>query len=148
MKPGLRLVSLNTILYYGPDKATRNMTDPAGQFKWLQKTLEESAQNQEKVRHHGTMLVVRWRLVVTQLLMLPSLVCPPQVYIIGHVPVGYLPFTRNITAMREQHNQRLVAICRKYSHVIAGHFYGHTHRDSVMVLLDEQGKKCRAAAAG
>lgn len=61
-------------------------------------------------------------------------------YIIGHVPVGYLPFTRNITAMREQHNQRLVAICRKYSHVIAGHFYGHTHRDSVMVLLDEQGE--------
>lgn len=80
-------------------------------------------------------------------MLLPP-VCPAQVYIIGHVPVGYLPFTRNITAMREQHNQRLVAICRKYSHVIAGHFYGHTHRDSVMVLLDEQGEKCHAAAAG
>lgn len=56
VKPGLRLVSLNTILYYGPDKATSNMTDPAGQFEWLQKTLEESDQNQEKVRHHSTVL--------------------------------------------------------------------------------------------
>lgn len=73
-----------------------------------------------------------------------SSVCSPQVYIIAHVPLGYLPFARSTTAIREQHNQRLVAICRKYSHVIAGHFYGHTHRDSVMVLLDEQGWKIAA----
>lgn len=64
-----------------------------------------------------------------------------QVYIIGHVPVGYLPFTRNITAVRERHNERLVAIFRKYSDVIAGQFYGHTHRDSIMVLLDQQGEE-------
>ena len=49
VKPGLRVVSLNTILYYGPDKATKNMTDPAGQFEWLEKTLEKAAQSQEKV---------------------------------------------------------------------------------------------------
>lgn len=109
-KPGLRVVSLNTILYYGPDQATKNMTDPAGQFEWLEKTLEEAVQSQEKV------------------------------YIIGHVPVGYLPFVRNTTAMREIHNERLVAICRRYSHVISGQFYGHTHRDSFMVLLDQSGK--------
>ncbi|KAM4529388.1 cyclic GMP-AMP phosphodiesterase SMPDL3A [Fundulus diaphanus] len=109
VKPGLRLVSLNTILYYGPDKITSNMTDPAGQFEWLEKTLEKAAQSQEKV------------------------------YVIAHVPVGYLPFVRNTTAIREHHNERLVAIFRKYSHVVAGQFYGHTHRDSIMVLLDEQG---------
>lgn len=57
------------------------------------------------------------------------------------MPVGFLPFARNITAIRQQHNQRLVAICRKYSRVIAGQFYGHTHRDSVMVLLDERGRE-------
>lgn len=62
-----------------------------------------------------------------------------QVYIIAHVPVGYLPFARNTTAIRESHNERLVAIFREYSDVIAGHFYGHTHRDSIMVLLDQQG---------
>lgn len=49
VKPGLRLVSLNTILYYGPDQVTVNMTDPAGQFVWLEKTLEKAAQNLEKV---------------------------------------------------------------------------------------------------
>ncbi|XP_029984707.1 cyclic GMP-AMP phosphodiesterase SMPDL3A [Sphaeramia orbicularis] len=110
VKPGLRLVSLNTILYYGPNKATVNMTDPAGQFEWLEDTLQKATQNLEKV------------------------------FIIAHVPVGYLPFTRNITAIREIHNERLVTIFRKYSHVIAGQFYGHTHRDSIMVLLDQGGK--------
>ncbi|XP_065819979.1 acid sphingomyelinase-like phosphodiesterase 3a [Labrus bergylta] len=109
-KPGLRVLSLNTILYYGPDKATKNMTDPAGQFEWLEKTLEKAAQNQEKV------------------------------YVIAHVPVGFLAFATNTTAVRKIHNERLVAIFRKYSQVVAGHFYGHTHRDSVMVLLDQQGK--------
>lgn len=49
VKPGLRVVSLNTILYYGPNKVTVNMTDPAGQFEWLEKTLERAAQSQEKV---------------------------------------------------------------------------------------------------
>nr|XP_019963761.1 PREDICTED: acid sphingomyelinase-like phosphodiesterase 3a [Paralichthys olivaceus] len=110
VKPGLRVVSLNTILYYGPNKVASNMTDPAGQFEWLEKTLEKAAQSQEKV------------------------------YVIAHVPVGYLPFTQSITAIRESHNERLVSIFRKYSYVIAGQFYGHTHRDSIMVLLDKKGK--------
>ncbi|XP_037541593.1 acid sphingomyelinase-like phosphodiesterase 3a [Nematolebias whitei] len=110
VKPGLRLVSLNTILYYGPDQVTVDMTDPAGQFVWLEKTLDQAAQNLEKV------------------------------YVIAHVPVGYLPFYGNTTAIRKAHNERLVAIFRKFSHVVAGQFYGHTHRDSIMVLLDQQGK--------
>lgn len=109
-RPGLRVLSLNTVLYYGPDSATANASDPAGQYEWLQGTLEKAAQNLEKV------------------------------FIIAHVPVGYLPFARDITAVRRHHNERLVAIFRKYSHVIAGHFYGHTHRDSLMVLLSPDGK--------
>ena len=52
-RPGLRVVSLNTVLYYGPDKATANDTDPAGQFLWLQRTLERAAQNLEKVEAFG-----------------------------------------------------------------------------------------------
>lgn len=49
VKPGLRVVSLNTILYYGPNKVSSNMTDPAGQFEWLENTLEKAAQSLEKV---------------------------------------------------------------------------------------------------
>ncbi|KAM3843216.1 cyclic GMP-AMP phosphodiesterase SMPDL3A [Diretmus argenteus] len=110
VRPGLRVVSLNTILYYSPNQVTVNMSDPAGQFHWLQETLDRAAQSLEKV------------------------------FIIAHVPVGYLPFARGITAVRERHNERLVTIFRNYSHVIAGHFYGHTHRDSIMVLLDHKGE--------
>ncbi|KAG7231728.1 hypothetical protein INR49_010459 [Caranx melampygus] len=85
VRPGLRLLSLNTVLYYSPDKVTANDSDPAGQFQWLESTLEEAGRSREKV------------------------------YIIAHVPVGYLPFARNTTAVRQRHNDRLVAIFRKYS---------------------------------
>lgn len=63
----------------------------------------------------------------------------PQVYIIAHIPVGYLPYSMSTTAMREYYNEKLVDIFRKYSNVIAGQFYGHTHRDSIMILSDKTG---------
>ncbi|XP_077443895.1 cyclic GMP-AMP phosphodiesterase SMPDL3A [Stigmatopora argus] len=108
-RKGLRVVSVNSVLYYGPDQVTANVTDPAGQFQWLEDTLKKADADAEKV------------------------------LIISHIPVGYLPFLANVTALREEHNERLVAIYRRYSRVITGHFYGHTHKDSVMVLLNEQG---------
>ncbi|XP_010881294.2 acid sphingomyelinase-like phosphodiesterase 3a isoform X2 [Esox lucius] len=110
VQPKLRLVSLNTVLYYSPNKVTVNMSDPAGQFQWLRDTLETSAQSMEKV------------------------------IVIAHVPVGYLPYARNTTAIREVYNERLVKIFRDYSDIISGHYYGHTHRDSIMILKDVLGK--------
>ncbi|KAF7254311.1 Acid sphingomyelinase-like phosphodiesterase 3a [Varanus komodoensis] len=106
----LRIISLNTVLYYSPNHVTENMTDPANQFEWLEHVLEAAHQNKEKV------------------------------YVIGHVPVGYLPFARSTPAMRKHYNERLIHIFRRHSSVIAGQFFGHTHRDSVMVLLDKRGK--------
>ncbi|EHB03974.1 Acid sphingomyelinase-like phosphodiesterase 3a [Heterocephalus glaber] len=47
--PNLRIVSLNTNLYYGPNAVTLNQTDPAHQFEWLENTLTSSQQNKEKV---------------------------------------------------------------------------------------------------
>uniref|UniRef100_A0A8C7BMS1 Acid sphingomyelinase-like phosphodiesterase n=1 Tax=Neovison vison TaxID=452646 RepID=A0A8C7BMS1_NEOVI len=105
----LRIISLNTNLYYGPNIMTLNETDPANQFEWLESILSTSQQNKEKV------------------------------YIIAHIPVGYLPYSSSTTAMREFHNEKLINIFRKYSSVIVGQFYGHTHRDSMMVLSDEKG---------
>uniref|UniRef100_F7C8L5 Sphingomyelin phosphodiesterase acid like 3A n=2 Tax=Ornithorhynchus anatinus TaxID=9258 RepID=F7C8L5_ORNAN len=106
----LRIISLNTNLYYSPNAVTLNLTDPAHQFEWLEETLQGSRQKKEKV------------------------------YVIAHVPVGYLPYVSNTTAMREYYNERLVSTFRKYSDVILGQFYGHTHRDSLMVLADDQGR--------
>lgn len=107
--PGLRLMSLNTILYYGPDKATVNSSDPAGQYDWLLRTLKGAELQGEKV------------------------------LIIAHVPVGFLPFAMNTTAMRREHNERLNEIFLRFSDIIIGQFYGHTHRDSVTVQRDRTG---------
>ncbi|KAK2488616.1 hypothetical protein MC885_003178 [Smutsia gigantea] len=106
----LRIISLNTNLYYGPNIVTLNKTDPANQFEWLENTLNISQQNKEKV------------------------------YVIAHIPVGYLPSSKSTTAMREYYNEKLIDIFRKHSSIIAGQFYGHTHRDSIMVLLDKKVK--------
>jgi hypothetical protein len=65
-----------------------------------------------------------------------------QVYIIAHVPVGYLPYATDTPAIRQYYNEKLLDIFRRYSSVIAGQFYGHTHRDSLMVLSDKNGKEC------
>lgn len=65
-----------------------------------------------------------------------------QVYVIAHVPVGYLPYATKTPAMRQYYNEKLVDIFRRYSSVIAGQFYGHTHRDSLMVLSDKNGNEC------
>lgn len=47
--PNLRIISLNTNLYYGPNIMTLNKTDPANQFEWLESTLNSSRWNKEKV---------------------------------------------------------------------------------------------------
>ncbi|XP_078068873.1 cyclic GMP-AMP phosphodiesterase SMPDL3A [Mustelus asterias] len=105
----LRIISLNTNLYYGPNAVTEGIPDPAGQFVWLEDTLKKAQQNKEKV------------------------------YLIAHVPPGYLPDSLSTTAIREKDNERLVQIFRKYSGIIVGQFFGHTHKDSIMILLDNQG---------
>lgn len=45
----LRIISLNTNLYYSPNSVTVNITDPANQFAWLEGILETSSQKKEKV---------------------------------------------------------------------------------------------------
>ncbi|XP_069742991.1 cyclic GMP-AMP phosphodiesterase SMPDL3A [Narcine bancroftii] len=114
----LRIIGLNTNLYYSPNEVTERLPDPAGQFVWLEKTLKVAEQNKEKV------------------------------YLIGHVPPGYLPDSLSITAIRKKDNERMVQILRKYSDTIVGQFYGHTHKDSIMVLLDDKGNPINSLFVG
>eukprot|EP01027_Heterolobosea_sp_BB2_P017299 GEZU01024521.1.p1 GENE.GEZU01024521.1~~GEZU01024521.1.p1 ORF type:complete len:331 (+),score=104.42 GEZU01024521.1:157-1149(+) len=58
IQPGLRVVSLNTVFYYINDHKVTSLSDPAGQFAWMNQTLTAARQNKERV------------------------------YIIGHVPMG------------------------------------------------------------
>lgn len=46
---GLRVVVLNTNLYYDQNKLTENMKDPAEQFSWADQVLSDAAKNNEKV---------------------------------------------------------------------------------------------------
>ena len=46
---GIRIVALNTNLYYVHNKQVENETDPAGQFQWLNNTLSEASRRHEKV---------------------------------------------------------------------------------------------------
>lgn len=46
---GLRVVVLNTNLYYDQNKLTENIKDPADQFSWADKVLQDAAKNNEKV---------------------------------------------------------------------------------------------------
>ncbi|KAL4233328.1 Acid sphingomyelinase-like phosphodiesterase 3b [Mactra antiquata] len=46
---GLRIVALNTILYYTSNKAILNEVDPADQLQWLNTTLYNAKMNKDKV---------------------------------------------------------------------------------------------------
>lgn len=46
---GLRIVALNSNMYYTSDKGTPNLSDPADQFAWLDGVLSDAALNSEKV---------------------------------------------------------------------------------------------------
>ncbi|XP_060063975.1 acid sphingomyelinase-like phosphodiesterase 3b [Ylistrum balloti] len=46
---GIRVVALNTNLYYRSNKLTEHITDPADQFTWLENILTNATTNKEKV---------------------------------------------------------------------------------------------------
>ncbi|XP_059146864.1 acid sphingomyelinase-like phosphodiesterase 3b [Physella acuta] len=49
VRPGLRLLALNTNMYYTTDKLTAKMTDPTDQFKWMKQQLQSAKNKGEKV---------------------------------------------------------------------------------------------------
>ena len=46
---GLRIVSLNSNLWYNMDLLVENLTDPAGQFTWLEGVLKQARRDSEQV---------------------------------------------------------------------------------------------------
>jgi hypothetical protein len=49
--PYLRIIVLNTILYYKRNKQVTSDGDPAGQFRWLVDALQYARKQEEKVRY-------------------------------------------------------------------------------------------------
>lgn len=112
-KPGFRIISLNTILWYSPNKFTSYMTDPANQFSWLEKTLRSSSISSEKV------------------------------YIIGHVPPGFYNRVKkgekSDPTYHPQYLNEYLKILKKYSKIILGQMFGHLHFDTFQLFSLESG---------
>lgn len=104
--PGLRLLSLNTNLYYVLDKENVAKPDPANQFQWLDQQLRYASDHGEKI------------------------------IIMAHVPPGGFERSMNITWMYPAFNDRLVEILMKHNHVISSQIFGHEHTDSFKIIYD------------
>ncbi|GFR28023.1 acid sphingomyelinase-like phosphodiesterase 3b, partial [Trichonephila clavata] len=113
VKPGLRIISVNTILWYIPNNLTSDVPDPGNQFQWLEAVLKNSSQSLEKV------------------------------YIIGHVPPGYYNRAykggETSPTMHHQHAESFTKILLKYSPIITGQFYGHVHLDMFQIFQYDTG---------
>ncbi|KAM8846628.1 acid sphingomyelinase-like phosphodiesterase 3b [Synchiropus picturatus] len=106
---GVRMLVLNTNLYYDQNKLTTSSIDPALQFKWADQILTEAARNNEKV------------------------------YIIGHVPPGFFEKKRSKAWFTLQFNKRYIQLIQKHHAVILGQFFGHHHTDSFRMFYDSNG---------
>ncbi|GFR04518.1 acid sphingomyelinase-like phosphodiesterase 3a, partial [Trichonephila clavata] len=104
----LRVIALNTVLWYSKNNLTARQRDPAGQFEWLEKVLNDSYTNNQ------------------------------QVYITGHVPPGFysraLPKKKGARMYQKQFMEPLLSILRRYSKIIKGQFYGHFHLDTFQIF--------------
>ncbi|KAI4894343.1 hypothetical protein NFI96_032790 [Prochilodus magdalenae] len=106
---GLRVLVLNTNLYYDQNSVTENVKDPADQFKWADQVLSEASKNKEKV------------------------------YIVGHVPPGFFEKKRHKPWFRPEFNKSYIKLIQKYHNIIIGQFFGHHHTDSFRMFYDSSG---------
>ena len=83
--------------------------DPCGQLKWLEAQLLETEQRGED-----------------------------NVYIVGHVPPGGQSWTSPHDTVKELH-ERFLQLLIRFSHVVAGQLYGHTHTDSFRLIRSGKG---------
>ncbi|XP_076008710.1 acid sphingomyelinase-like phosphodiesterase 3b [Genypterus blacodes] len=103
---GLRMLVLNTNLYYDQNNETKDLEDPAEQFAWIDWVLTKAANNKEKV------------------------------YIIGHVPPGFFEKKRGKPWFTPKFNAKYLELIQKHHSVIHGQFFGHHHTDSFRMFYD------------
>ncbi|KAF7647303.1 hypothetical protein LDENG_00174420 [Lucifuga dentata] len=106
---GVRMLVLNTNLYYDQNNLTKDMDDPADQFSWADQVLTDAANNKEKV------------------------------YIIGHVPPGFFEKKRSKPWFRPKFNTQYLELIQKHHSVILGQFFGHHHTDSFRMFYNSDG---------
>ncbi|KAK3089276.1 hypothetical protein FSP39_002271 [Pinctada imbricata] len=108
----LKIIGLNTNLYYDMDKLTANASDPGDQFKWLRQQLRQSKADNQKV------------------------------IFLAHVPPGFFELYDGLMWFYDKFNTEYVGIMRNFSDVISTHIYGHEHTDSFRILHDNEDNPC------
>ncbi|KAL4235939.1 hypothetical protein ACF0H5_004328 [Mactra antiquata] len=106
----IKLLGLNTNLYYDQDKLTKDLADPADQFNWMEEQLKSARRKDEKV------------------------------YIIAHVPPGKFELVEDMAWFYGSYNRKYLEILETYADVIEAQLYGHEHTDSFRIQFDGQGK--------
>ncbi|CAD5116213.1 DgyrCDS5129 [Dimorphilus gyrociliatus] len=102
------MIVLNTNFYYQSNKLTTGSNwqpDPAGQFSWLDRTLQD-------IREKGKKAVL-----------------------LGHVPPGQFEKHREKNWFDEIHNKIFVRLLQKYSNIISAVHMAHHHTDSFRIIL-------------
>lgn len=108
VRDGLKVINLNTNLYYDGNEATAGNPNPAGQTSWLENELAQAKRNGEKV------------------------------YIHSHESPGRWEKNPSKHWLTKGHNKRMLNIIRKYSRQIEGIFSGHYHSDSFRVIYNNE----------
>jgi 3',5'-cyclic AMP phosphodiesterase CpdA len=109
--PGLRVVSINTILYSVRNSNSSGMgTDPCGQFAWLKSVLDDAQAAKEKV------------------------------YIVGHILPGLDPDYLTPLWV-PQYSSQFVDLVLQYGDTIYASLYGHIHRDEFRILSPSDKKR-------
>ncbi|KEP67550.1 UNVERIFIED_CONTAM: Ser/Thr phosphatase family protein [Hammondia hammondi] len=126
-RPAVRVLCLNTVFYarVAWERAKESLrragekhekgeedllegSDPAGQFAWMARELQDAREHQE------------------------------QVLLVGHVPPGVSVHFRgqleHVQQWRDAHLERYRSLVLNYSDVIVAHLYGHVHADTLRVI--------------
>ena len=94
--------------------------DPADELLWLIFELQLAELKGEKVGKYRTAIIF---VSIGTILW--------QVHILGHIPPGHVDCVRVWSA-------NFNAIVGRYSHIIAGQFYGHTHLDEFQLFFSKE----------
>ncbi|XP_046327527.1 acid sphingomyelinase-like phosphodiesterase 3b [Haliotis rufescens] len=109
VRQGLRLVVLNSNLWYSMNKKVTGNLDPNQQLAWLRQQLTDADTAQQKV------------------------------YIVAHICPGAFERLQGMSWFYPEFNKRYLDLITEHAATIAAHFCGHEHTDSFRLVKDTQG---------
>ncbi|KAL5022238.1 hypothetical protein ScPMuIL_001393 [Solemya velum] len=111
----LRIIALNTNLYYTSNKMTKDMKDPADQFQWLELVLSEAATKKEKVLVTGHV--------------------PPGIYAPGGFSWMYKQFNEAFNDLMIKHSDVIVGLHFGHSHADLWSLYRNSAGEPVVPVF-------------